>query len=65
MSATLLREAAVTIRQLRRENEVLASAVRVAEAFALALQAEPPVRGMAVDIAWELERTAQSLDENA
>jgi hypothetical protein len=59
----LLTSAMHEILQLRRQNEILAAKVEVMDLFACVLNSEPARRsqGMAVDVAWVLQKQIDEL----
>jgi hypothetical protein len=58
----LLNSARFEILELRRRNEVLAAQIAVVEIFAAALGLKRNEGGMAPDVAWELQRKIDELD---
>jgi hypothetical protein len=59
----LLKRASAEIRDLRRQNEILQAQMGVVEVFAAALGLKRGERGMSVDVAWELDRTANEIKD--
>lgn len=59
----LLNSAAIEIKSLRRQNEILQAKVSVMDLFAAALHAQPNYgpQGMSVDVAWQLEQRAEKI----
>jgi hypothetical protein len=61
----LLISARHEILQLRRQNEILAAMVETMELFATVLRTQPNYgsQGMSIDVAWQLEKEIQALEE--
>jgi hypothetical protein len=60
----LLLNAKAEIQRLRRENEILHAKVSTMELFATVLHTNPhyPSQAMAVDVAWELQKAIDEID---
>lgn len=58
----LLLEAKHEIEALRRRNQILEAQVGVVEVFAAALGLKRNEGGMAVDVAWSLQKAVDELD---
>lgn len=63
----LLMQAKEEILQLRRQNEILSAKVETMELFALVLRTQPNYPGMTMgeDIAWQLAREIQRIEDEA
>lgn len=61
---TLLIDAHEEIQSLRRQNEILTAKVEVMDLFGLALRTVPMhgMRGMAPDVAWQLQKAIAELE---
>lgn len=58
----LLMDAKHEIESLRRRNELLNAKVEVFEVFAAALLGPRPQMGMAIDVAWSLQKEIDKLN---
>lgn len=61
----LLISARAEILELRRQNEILAAKVETMELFATVFRTQPNYnsQGMSVDVAWQLSKEIQTLEE--
>lgn len=61
----LLISARAEILELRRRNEILAAKVETMELFATVFRTQPNYgsQGMSVDVAWQLAKQIQALEE--
>lgn len=64
ITASVMRRAGAEIRDLRRQNELLAAKVEVLDVFKAALSGQPPtgVFSFGADITYELDRIAAKLE---